>query len=150
MPYTKSKAGIGKGTTLSIGNNADPVVYTAVGEIKSLDQSGRQVATEDVTNMDSGAREFLPTLLDSGSWRVTGSRIGGDAGQVAMESAFAGLTVSPFQIQLPKTSVQATTGDMFAFDALIEDLNYSVAVDKSITFTATLKVSGLITTTPGS
>ncbi len=151
MPsYTKSAAGIGLGTTLSIGTTGATPVFTPVGEIKTISQSGRQVSTEDVTNMLSSAKEFIPTLVDSGTWDISGNRIGADAGQIEMEAAFQGLTLVPFKIQLPKTGAQTTAGDSFAFTALIQELDYSIAVDKAVTFTAKLKVSGLITETAGS
>jgi predicted secreted protein len=151
MPYTKSKAGIGLGTTLAVntGTDAEPT-WTPVAELKSINQSGRQVATEDVTNFQSSAREFIPTLLDAGSWDIAGSRIATDAGQLAMETAFQGLTIKDFQIQLPKAGGQTTAGDMFEFSALIQELNYSIADDKAVTFSAKLKVSGNIVLTPGS
>lgn len=152
MPtYTKSKAGIGLGTVLSIDTATDETpVWTAVAELKSINQFGRQVATEDVTNFQSSAREFIPTLLDAGSWDIAGSRIATDAGQLAMETAFQGLTLKQFEIQLPKAGGQTTTGDLFAFSALIQELNYTIGDDKAITFSAKLKVSGNIVLTPGS
>ncbi len=152
MPsYVKSQAITGLGTILSIntGTSAAPV-WTVVSELKSLTQSGRQFATEDVTNFQSSKREFIATLADSGSWKLEGSRVSGDAGQIAMEAAFATGALQQFQIQLPKTATQTTAGDQYGFYALIQDLNYSFAVEKADTFTATLKVSGDITETPGS
>ena len=151
MPtYTTSKAGIGLKTVLSIGDGGTPTEnFVAVGEIKTITQSGRQVATEDTTNMQSSAREFIPTLLDSGTWDISGNRIGTDAGQIAMEASFSGLKLHNFKIQLPVESGQTTTGDLFTFLALVQEVNYSVAVDKAQTFTAKLKVSGAITLTPG-
>ena len=150
MPYTKSAAGIGLGTILSIGTTGATPTFTPVGEVKTFSQSGRQVSTEDVTNMQSSAKEFIPPLVDSGTWDIRGNRIGADAGPIAMEAAVSGLTLVPFKIQLPKTSNQTTTGDTFAFNALIQELDYSISVDKAVTFTAKLKVSGLITETAGS
>jgi hypothetical protein len=148
-----SKAGIGLGTTLSIGSGTGtPETFTLVGEVKTITQSGRQVATEDVTNMQSGAREFIPTLVDSGTWDITGNRVGGDAGQAAMEAAFAALANHNFKVQLPisKAAGQTTTGDLFTFNAPVQELSYSLAVDKAVTFNAKLKVSGTIQVTPGS
>jgi hypothetical protein len=148
MAYTKSKAQIGLGSILAIETGDS--TFTTIGEIKSINQSGRQWATEDVTNMESTKREFISTLADSGTWQIQGSRVGGDAGQVAMESAFNGGALESFKITLPKAAGQTSTGDTYTFDALIQDLNYSFSVDKVDTFTATLKVSGDITVTPGS
>jgi len=151
MSYTNSAAGIGLGTLLSIntGTTQTPV-WTTVGEIKNITQSGRQVATEDVTNMQSSAREFIPTLLDSGTWKIDCSYISGDAGQQAMESAFQSLTLKMFEIQLPKTSKQTSTGDLFAFSALVQDINHTISVEKATMLSATIKVSGPITLTAGS
>ena len=150
MSYTQSKAGIGLGTILSIGTAGATPTFTTVGELKTLNQSGRQVSTEDTTNLQSSAKEFIPTLVDSGTWDISGNRIGADAGQIAMEAAFSGLTLLPFKIQMPKQGTQTTAGDSFSFNALVQEVNYSISVDKAVTFTAKLKVSGAITETPGS
>lgn len=150
MPYTGSQAGIGLGTVLSIGNTASPVTYTVVGELNKCTQSGRQAGTADITNFQSSAREFIPTLIDSGTWEIAGNRIGGDAGQVAMEAAFVGLLLLPFKIQLPKTQNQTTIGDSCTFKALIQELDYTVEFDKAVTLTGRLKVSGILTFVSGS
>lgn len=145
-----SKAGIGLGTLLSIGDTASPIGYTPVAELNKCTQSGRQAGTADTTNFQSAAREFLPTLIDSGTWAVGGNSISGDAGQIAMEAAFVGLQLHTFKIQLPKSQSQTTTGDSFLFLALVEQLNYDIGVDKAVTFEAQLKVSGILGRTPGS
>lgn len=150
MSYTKSQAGIGLGSILSIGSAGATPTFTTVGEIKTINQSGRQVSTEDTTNLQSSAKEFIPTLVDSGTWDISGNRIGTDVGQIAMEAAFSSLALLPFTIQLPKQGSQTTKGDLFTFNALVQEANYSVAVDKAVTFTAKLKVSGAMTITPGS
>jgi hypothetical protein len=150
MPYDGTQAGIGLGTVLSIGDTASPIGYTDVGELSELDESGRQAGTDDATNFQSTAREFLPTLIDSGTWAFTGNRVGGDDGQVEMETAFAALSVRPFKIQLPKTAAQAVSGDTATFKALIEQLNYTIGMDKIVKVQGQLKVSGIITWTLGS
>jgi hypothetical protein len=149
MPYTQSQAGIGLGTVLSIGSTASPVTFTAVGELNRLNLTGRTAGTADATNFQSLAREFKATLIDSGSWEFTGNRVGGDTGQVAMETAFTTLSLRTFKIQLPITGTQTTTGDSFTFSALIEEINYSVEVDRIVTMSGRLKVSGILTETPG-
>jgi hypothetical protein len=133
----------GRGTTLGIG--ATP---TLVAELKSIKLSGRKFDTEDVTSLDSQAREFIGSIADSGSWSLEGNRVGSDAGQTAMETAFAAGTVSQFTITLPKTGTQ-TSGDKFTFDGLITGLDYSIGVTEATTFSAEIKVSGPITITPG-
>src|SRR5689334_14784470 len=130
MPYDGTQGGIGLGTELSIGDGASPIGYTLVGELSELNGSGREAGTADATNFQSGAREFLATLITSGNWAFTGNRVGGDAGQLAMETAFTSLALHTFKIQFPKTKAQTVIGDSFTFTALVEQLNYTVGVDQ--------------------
>jgi hypothetical protein len=145
MPYTGSKAQSGSQTTLAIAS-------TLVGEITDIGQSGKANATDDSTNLESTAEEFLATLLKPGNFKITMNRVPGDAGQAAMLSAFNTQATAAFTITLPKTSSQSTTGDKYAFNALVEEFNDlgSVRPDKKITTEAALKVSGPITFTAGS
>jgi hypothetical protein len=147
MSYTKSKAQQGKGTVLAIvaGQTSTPV-----GELDTLNLTGRQTGTEDVTNFDSAMKEFIASLPDPGSWDFSGNRVGSDAGQVAMETAFQASSTESFTITLPKTGAQQNSGDVFAFDGIIEKLNYSIAATKKIAVSGSIKVSGPITITPGS
>lgn len=153
MPYSGSLAGVGLSTVISIntGTVSTPT-WTDIGELRKCSLTGRQTGDADVTNFQSSAREFVPTLIESGTWDIEGNRIGGDVGQVAMETAFT--TVPPvlkqFKIQLPKTANQTTTGDSFTFMALIKELDYAVEIDKAVTLTGKLKVSGILTVTAGS
>lgn len=150
MPYTSSKSQIGLGTTLSIGSGTGtPETFTLIGELKTISQSGRSVSTEDVTNLQSGAKEFIPTLVDSGTYDISGNYVGGDAGQAALETAFASLVPHNFQLQLPKGPGQTTKGDVYTFLALVQEKDITLAVDKAVTFSAKLKVSGVVTSTPG-
>lgn len=151
MAYTESLSGIGLGSTLSINTGtASTPSWTPVGELNKLNLTGRTAGTADSTNFQSSAREFKATLIDSGSWEFAGNRVGGDAGQVAMESAFTSLALKQFQIQLPKSGTQTTAGDSFTFTALVEEIDYSVEVDKIVSMSGKLKVSGILTETAGS
>jgi hypothetical protein len=153
MPYTGSAAGVGLSTVISINTSSTTTpTWTAVGELRKASLTGRQTGDADVTNFESSAREFVPTLIESGTWDIEGNRIGGDAGQVAMETAFTTVPpkLSEFKIQLPKTANQTVIGDSFTFNALIKELDYSVEVDKAVTLTGKLKVSGILTVTAGS
>ena len=77
MSYVKSKATIGLGTILAMDTaSTTPAVWTTIGEVKTIAQSGRTFATEDTTNMESAKREFIATLADSGTWKIDGSRVG--------------------------------------------------------------------------
>ena len=142
-----SKAMSGKGTVLAIGATPTPIV-----EVKTFQFSGGKNDTEDVSNSDSPgrAKEFIVTLLDSGQLKCGGNYVGGDAGQLALRSAFQSGVLTPFNLTLPKTSTQQTTGDQFAFSAVVEESNVDVQYDKAITWSGSLKISGVITFTAGS
>jgi hypothetical protein len=151
MSYTNSLAGIGLGSVLSVNTSVTTTpTWTPVGELNKLAFTGRQAGTADVTNFQSLAREFKSTLISSGNLDITGNRIGGDAGQVAMEAAFVGLATKSFKLQLVISGTQTTTGDSFVFLAIVEKLNYSVEVDKAVSLDASLKISGILTETAGS
>jgi hypothetical protein len=143
MAYTTSKAVSGLATTLAIG--ATP---TVIGEILSISQSGRSVKTDPTTNMQSTAEEFIPTLMSPGTYDITFNRIGADAGQVAMEAAFSGLTTSAFTIQEPK-GFFTTSGPKYTFNGIVTELNYSYDPTKNIEGKAKIMCTGPITLTAG-
>jgi predicted secreted protein len=151
MAYTGSKAFTGKGTIFSIGTTGATPTFTPVSELKTFAFSGAKNDTEDITNSDSlgRAREFLVTLLDSGEISITGNYVGGDAGQVAFRAAFNSGSILPFKMQLPTAPGQTTTGDLFTFSGLVVESNPDTQFDKAITFSAKVKISGMITITPG-
>ena len=148
MSYTGSKAQSGALTTISIGTT--PVV---IGEVTDIGQSGKQNKTDDVTNLESLAEEFIPTLLAPGMFKITMNRVVGDPGQVALLASFNAQppTIVPYVITLPKTATQTVSGDKYAFIAMVDEMEdiSSVKADKKITSTASIKVSGPITFTAG-
>lgn len=146
-----SKAMQGKGTVLSIGDGETEEAFTAIVEIKTFQFSGGKNDTDDVTNSDSPgrAKEFIATLLDSGSLKCGGNYVGDDAGQLALRTAFASGAFTNFTLVLPKTKTQTATGDEFAFSAIVEESNIDVQYDKAVTWSGSLKISGLIVFTAG-
>jgi hypothetical protein len=152
MPYTGSQAQSGALTVLAINTGTvQTPVYTTVGEITDLNQTGKANKTDDTTNLNSTAEEFIPTLLSPGGFNVTLNRVPGDAGQTAVLASFNGKTVVLYKITLQKSATQTTTGDSYAFSALVEEWNDlgSVKADKKIATQGKLKVSGPITFTAG-
>jgi predicted secreted protein len=145
MPYIASQAQYGRGTVLAIGSTP-----TTVAEIKTIKLSGRKWDTEDTTNLQSSAKEFMASILDNGEWDLEGNRVSADAGQTAMEAAFVSGALSSFTITLPKTGAQTSKGDSWSFSAVITELDYSIDVTKAISFSCKLKISGTMTMTAGS
>ncbi len=138
--YTSSQAHPDLGTTIGIG--ATP---TVIGEVKTIKQSGRKTDTEEVTNMNSTAKEFIPTIADWGEWDVEGNLVSSDAGIIAVETAFSSKAVSAFTIQRSKTATQVTSGDKYTFNAIVTELDYNFDAVKAATFSLKLKVSGVVT-----
>jgi predicted secreted protein len=154
-PDLKSLAIIGAGTQFSIQvSGTTTPVYAKVAELKTLDFSGSKNDTEDVTNFDSAgrAKEFVVTLLDMGEIKIAGNYIVTDTGQTAFRAAFNSGAKLSFEIQLPINvpAGQTTTGDLWVFIGAVTELDNTLSYDKAIQFSATVKVSGLITVTPGS
>jgi predicted secreted protein len=146
MPYTGSKAQTGAGSTLSIGTTPTPI-----GEIKSAGITGAQWSTVDVTNFESGVnQEFISTIRNNGSVKMAGSRVSSDAGQVLVEAAFSSGLIQPFVLVLDKTPAQTTLGDTYTFNALVESRDFDVTVDKEVSWSVSLKISGAVTFTVGS
>lgn len=146
-----SKAFTGKGTVFSIGTSIATPTYTAVAELKTLAFSGSKNDTEDTTNFDSlgRAKEFAVTLLEAGEISIAGNYVAADAGQASFKAAFASGAVLPFKIVLPVAPGQVTSGDVMTFiGAVIED-NIDISYDKTLTFAAKVKISGLITYVSG-
>jgi predicted secreted protein len=148
----KSQAQKTKGTTLGINTSAtETPSYSTLGEIVSIEPSGQQMGKVEVTNMDSDAKEYLSTILDSGEFKVTYNRVSSDTAQTAVKTAFANGDLKGFQVMLPKAAGQTTSGDTFTYDAIVTDYNLSaMGVDKALQVSITLTVSGLITEAAGS
>lgn len=162
MSYNGTKAQSGAGTSLFINTGtASSPTWTLVGEVTDLGQSGKSNKSDDATNLESAAEEFIPTLLSPGSFKITMNRVQstsgdapGDAGQVAMLASFNATppTVLLYKITLPKSASQTTMGDTYQFSAMVEEFEDigTIKADKKISTTASLKVSGPITLTAGS
>lgn len=146
MAYTGSQAQSGRGSTLSIG--AAP---TPVGEITDVAVTRGKWDTADVTNFESNSdEEFISTIRASGQVQLSGNRVSGDAGQVAVEAAYQSGEVESFTITLPKTAAQATKGDAYTFNALVLSSDFTVDVKKQIDYKVDLKITGPMTLTAGS
>lgn len=153
MSYTVSQAQAGLGSKISIntGTVMTPI-WTQIFEVASIKNSGRVAKTVDVTNLQSGASEWITTLVDSGTFDCTGNRVVADPGQVAVETSFASLASNVgFQVEIRKTPTQTTHGDTYTFAGVIQEWDpvSDVSVDKAITFSLKIKISNVITYAAG-
>ena len=155
MAYTGTKAQSGNQTTVSINTRTvSSPTWTLVGEISDFTQSGTSNKSDDATNLQSTAEEFIPTILTPGKFAGTMARISGDAGQVAVKASANAVppTLVQYQIQLPKTSTQTSAGDKLVILAMVEEFNNigNIKPDKKVMTQFSLKISGPIVETLGS
>lgn len=131
------------------------IVYILVGEIKNTDPGKGQFDKEDVSNFESDLdKEYLKLMRDNGAPKISGNRVSGDAGQLAVVAAYNdGDNPYMIQITLPinKKIGQTTTGDVYTYDALVMGQSFGpVEVNKAIPFECELQITGPVTFTAGS
>ena len=156
MAYTGTKSQAGNATVVNIngsGTVSSPT-WTQIGEIGDFTQSGTQNKSEDATNLQSVAEEFLPTILTPGKFAGMMNRISGDAGQGYVRTSFNAVppTLMGYQVVLKKNSSQTVSGDTYLFTAMVEEFNDlgSIKPTGIIKTAFAFKISGAIGFTPGS
>jgi hypothetical protein len=122
----------------------DGVTYTKFAEVIKIDNSGMKADLADVTNMDSTSsfKEFLPTLLDAGEFKLDLNFINTDAIQNDLMTDFTNQTLLSWRVQFP-----AARGKM-EFQGYVTQVDTSLEVTKQAMRTVTVKVTGPITWTP--
>jgi hypothetical protein len=176
-----SKAGTGAGTLLVISSTAatvsapapapstPPTALTlaptttptgiAILQMKEFSLPSQKLSFDNITNTSSPStvagtvtNEFLPTVLDGGEFGVTGIFLPSDPGLVALQTAFYSGLANQFQIQLPKIAGQTTSGNVYEFNAWVQELPVpvSVAADKALNVKLSLKLQGVMTVATGS
>jgi predicted secreted protein len=135
-----------RGTMLQRGSGS-PTTYTTIAEVLKIQRSGSKADLADVTNMDSPSsfREFLPTLLDSGEVSFECNFIPSSSSQATVLSDFTNQTLSPWKIELPG----GTEGN-WTFNAYVTSDDIDIPIDKQVTKSVKLKISGPVTYTAGS
>lgn len=159
MAYTTSKAMSGRGTQFFLGGitgTSAGSTYVLVGEVDATDLSEVKWDFEETSNFESGAyKEWMSTMLDSGTVKITGNYIAGgvDAGQAAFDTALNSGQPYNCKIILPMNPLvgQTSTGDAFFFSAFVSSGGgLSVDTKKKIGFSAELKITGPRSKTVGS
>lgn len=149
------------GTTITLSQNATAagtavsltftVGYVTIGEIKSAPPVEGKFDKEDVSNFQSGVdKEYIKLMRDNGAPKITGNRVSSDAGQLATIAAYNDPNNAyMFQVTLPKTPTQTTTGDTYTYNALVLGQSFVLETNKATTFTLDLQITGPVTFTAG-
>jgi hypothetical protein len=150
MSYTASEAQTGNQAIFAIKTGSS--TFANINEITGFTQSGKVNKTADVTNLNSPAEEFINVISNNGNYDLTMNRVSGDSGQAALLAAFVSKANTGFKVTMPLSPLQTTTGDVFTFNALVEEFDdlSDVSSTKQVVTKAKLKVSGAVTLTVGS
>ena len=121
-----------------------------VAQITNISGPGISTDAIDVTAHDSaaGTREFLPGLVDAGEVTVelffdaeASAGTGADSGLNVLEKKAQDRSTNTWQI------VNATSTDMYRrFSGIVTAFSFSSPVDGAITASATIKLTGIIST----
>lgn len=126
-------------TTYTSGGTATPVTWTQVKEIKGIKPSGSSVTKIDVTDLDSTAKEYLPGLVDNGTFSCDVNILESDAGQAAVLAAFEGSEEKTYKIVTP-AKVRTFTAICLKFPTVPD-----AVVDGVQTGSAEWQISGAVT-----
>ena len=130
----------GTGTSIRLGNGASPEVFTAVGDVISVDGPNITKDQIEVTALDSSAKEFLDDIDDAGDVTVEMNWNPQDAQQVALRSDAEGSSARNFRIIY--NDVSSTQVD---FSGRVLEFNINVQAADAVKATARIKVSGSLT-----
>ena len=156
MSYTSSKAQTSQGTLLQVDNaigSGSPLSLVPVYECKNLTFSNKNMF-DDVTNLQSTAKEFLAVLQDPGKLTFDLNRVDNDPGQAVLQNLFA---IQPppkvlFTVTFPINTAagQSSAGTQWQFLAYVESISPDVKVDKAIQAKGVLQITNGITVIEGS
>jgi hypothetical protein len=154
--YTSSQSYSGKGAIFYFNQTAasPPAFANTLGEIRSMKPTGAMMKSDDATNLQSAAEEFISTIRTSGTFDITTNLLPNDPGYIAMEAIYYNqLPGRPIQgmLQFPLAPGQNTIGDQRWFLFFCEKLMPgSIEPSKLIQLEVSVKITGDIVTVKGS
>jgi hypothetical protein len=127
------------GLTYTGGGTATPSTWIQIKELKGIKPSGASASKIDVTDLNSTAKEYLPGLVDNGTFSSDIYILESDPGQAAVLAAFIAATVNNYKAVSPSKTrtFQATC---LKFPTIPDS-----AVDGVQTGSAEWQISGSVT-----
>jgi hypothetical protein len=180
MAVTTTKAGTGAGAVLVIcatlatlaapapAPSDSPTAFTlapvstptgiAVLQMKDFTMPSQKWAFDDITNTSSPTvgvgvlKESLATLVDPGEFSCTGIFLPSDDGLIALQTAFSTGIANQFQVQLQPLGGQSTTGNIYEFNAYVQEnpVPSNISAEKAVTVKISLKLDSIMTVAVGS
>ena len=133
------------------------VTGVAILQLKEFSIPEQTWKYDSVTNTGSPVigvgvmEENLPTTVDPGIFTATGIFLPSDAGQIAMQTAFATGLANSFQVQLKPIAGQSTTGNTYAFTGFVskDPVPTNIDASKAATIKVEIKLDSLMTVATG-
>jgi hypothetical protein len=136
---------IAQGIILSISQ--DGTTYEPIGCIQSFSLEQPERAEIDVTCLTSTSKEYKFGLRDSGTLSIDLQYEPQSAGQLLLESSYASDDSYSFKIEYTDAPAGGTPTTK-EFDGFVTSISESGATDDLVTESATIRLTGDITTTP--
>ena len=139
---TATRAIIGYGTTVYIGDSSSPGLYTQLQEVTEVTPPNLQVDDVEATHFtsDNRTREYIPGLIEGGEASVGMNRIPGSATEILLMGLQTAGTRVAVRIIWPNTTTWEFVGHVKGYET-------ASPIDDRMTATATFKVDGAQTIT---
>lgn len=126
------------GASFAGTTTATPVQWTQVGNFKTIKGFDGKTTIIDVTNLSSTAKEKRAGLIDPGQFAFDADIDLSDAGQAAIRAFQVSSSVANYKLTLPNARTAT-------FAALVESTPWDGGVDKVLSTTITLEITGAVT-----
>lgn len=126
------------GASWTSGGTATPVTWTPIGNFKTIKGFDGKTSKLDATNLASLAKEYRAGLQDPGNFSFDVDIDLTDAGQLALQTLKASSALANYRLTLPN-------GHTATFTAFVESFPWDGGVDKLLTATVNLIITGPIT-----
>lgn len=130
---------VGKGTTISVGNEDSPLTFTPIGEITDFEGQDGQTPIADATHLGSTHKEKLPGIPDEGKFSFTANMYPDDAGQVLLRTYRNNRALVDWKVVLPQGTIKTAT-----FAGYLTGLSFSGSADDVVKVQATVEISGAV------
>ncbi len=139
---TATRAIIGYGTTVAIGDSSSPPVFTQLAEVTEVTPPYQQTDDVEATHFisDNRTREYIPGLIEGGEASVGMNRVPGSVTEILLMGLQTSATRVPVLITWPN-------GTTWQFLGVVKGYETSSPIDDRMTATCTFKVGGAQTIT---
>lgn len=137
---------LSKGTKLLIGDDDDPIAWTAIPGVTGIQVPAPTKDEHDVSDLDSTDKEYIAGLGDSGEITFTmnlkskASGSGFAEAQELLEAANVSGDLTNFKVTLP-----APFSKSYIFTAFVKTFQPNAQVNAAVTADVTLRISGSVT-----